>query len=312
MGQVFADFPKFTTLTLEDRNTYNDLVSRFPVTIQYSFHPLMSWWGVIDKCMLSELNGNLVFSFWLPGMDDASGFGLLGTSKVDETICEIFDHQKKQGGEPRLVHVPDFVIENIKYTDMFIFDGERNFDEYIVSLNNFSEVSKLSPPRRSALRRLLALFDESQIEVKPIEINAPYNKSLLIDAIKAWEAAGRLNDYAKYEKQGLLYTIKNSGRFEVECIGLYIRGRLQSFFIFEPNDDTRINLGYLRLSYEYPHLIDLAILKYAAWLQGQGFTTVNIDADFGIDLLRSLKLSLGTTTFRRFYTVRPTKGLRHH
>lgn len=303
----FPSFPEFTELKLEHKDVYNEFASQFPDTIQYSFHPLLSWWGIIHKCMVSQLNGNLVFSFWVPGMEDVSGLGLLGVSKIDETICEIFDYQKKQGDEPRLVHVPDFVIEQITYSDIFRFEGERDFDEYIVSLKNFSDISKLSTPRRSALRRLMAGFEESHIEVMPIDMGMPVNKSLLIDAIKAWEPVGRLNDYAKYEKEGLLYTLKNSDFFDQECIGLYINGRLQAFFLFESDDGKRVNLGYLRLSYEYPHIVDLTILKFATWLVDQGYITINLDSDFGLDLLRSLKLSLGATTFRRFYTVRPAK-----
>lgn len=47
--------------------------------------------------------------------------------------------------------------------------------------------------------------------------------------------------------------------------------------------------------------------KFAPWLDGVRHVSINLDSDFGLDLLRSLKLSLGATMFRRFHTVRPAK-----
>ncbi|MBP7807292.1 hypothetical protein KA047_02240, partial [Candidatus Saccharibacteria bacterium] len=165
----FKTFPEFTKLTLADREMYEGLTIRFPPTIQFSFPALLLWWGVIDDCLVSELNGNLVFSLWVPGMEKDSGFSVLGDKLIDETFCEIFDLQKRQGKSARIVHTPDFVIRNCKYPDMFKFTSEPGYDEPIVSVKDFSSIEGLPLAKRRHVRSYLVEFDEKNIEVKPID-----------------------------------------------------------------------------------------------------------------------------------------------
>lgn len=306
----FKTFPEFTKLTLDDRELYERLTSRFPTTIHYSFPALMMWWGVIDDCLVSELNGSLVFSFWVPGMEDESGLGILGDQKIDETICELLDYMKKNHKAARLVHVPDFSLKSIKYPDLFKFTSEPDYDEPIVDIKDFASFDNLPSPRRSAVRRLFSEVNEEDVRVEPIDIDNPAEKQLLNHLVDAWEPAGPLNNYAKYEIQGLHGSIADSERLGFSCIGMYVKGELHSFLLYEHVEDKHVNMGYLRLSYDYPHMIDLALYQYSKWLQHEGAVTANLDSDMGIEVLRTLKLSLGASKYRRFFTVTPAKDFK--
>jgi hypothetical protein len=303
----FPTFPEFKPLTLSDKQYYENFISDFPTTIQYSFHSLFVWWGIVEKCMVSELNGNLVVSFWIPGLDEQSGLGIIGNRKIDETLCEIFDYQKDEGREPKVVHVPDFVIKEINFPDIFSFTSEPYADEPILRLKKFTEVKKLATPRRQALRRLFIALDEGAIDVTEINLGDQFHQRLLKDAVERWEPAGRLNSYALHEKKCLIKSIEENVDVDMRCVGLYVKGKLHSFLLFHFVSSEDVNLGYLRLSYEYPHIVELAIYQYASWMASQGGQFVNLDADAGIEPLRTLKLSLGADKVQRFFTVTPSK-----
>ncbi len=309
----FKTFPEFSKLTLADRDYYENFMSKFPPTIQFSFPALMLWWSVIDDCLVSELNGNLVFSFWVPGMEEDSGLSVLGDNRIDETICEIFDHQKSVGQAARIVHIPDFVIRNCKYPDMFRFASEPNYDEPVISVKDFSSVDGLPLAKRRHVRSYFVEFDEKDIEVKSIDIDKALNKETLANLIDVWAPAGPLNDYARYEELGLRKAIELGSDICMDCIGLYINGLLHSFFMYQMIDNSKqVNMGYTRFSYQYPHLVDLSLHEFAKWLENNGVEFVNLDSDLGLELLRTIKVSLAPSRFVRMYTVNPTTGKKYH
>src|SRR5687768_17214608 len=88
-SDIFKVFPEFSKLTLADRKKYEMLVRGYPPLSDVSFASLMNWWNALDSCAVSTLNGNLIFSYWLAGIEDMSGISIMGTEQIDESICFI-------------------------------------------------------------------------------------------------------------------------------------------------------------------------------------------------------------------------------
>lgn len=86
----------------------------------------------MDAVAVSMLNGNLIISCWLPGDEENSRLSLVGTERIDDTVCIIFDHLCEKGDPSKLVHVPEFVIGSVHYPELFKLTSERDYDECVV------------------------------------------------------------------------------------------------------------------------------------------------------------------------------------
>src|SRR6185369_7708435 len=128
---MFKTFPEFSKLTLADKAEYEELIKNMPSIHDISFFGLMTWWNPLGSMQISLLNGNLVIPYWLPGDDKHSGLSLVGTNDVDESLCILFDHLREKGDPIRLVNVPDFVVANVRFHEMFNFKEERQYNEYV-------------------------------------------------------------------------------------------------------------------------------------------------------------------------------------
>src|ERR1700729_1753334 len=113
----FKTFPEFSKLTIANKKEYEALISDYPPIYDLSFSSLMTWWNPLNSMCVAQLNDNLVMPYWLPGEGVHSGLSFIGTNKVDESLCVIFDYQQSKGEVPRLINVPEFVINSIQYPD---------------------------------------------------------------------------------------------------------------------------------------------------------------------------------------------------
>lgn len=300
----FKTFPEFSNLTLADREVYEDFIENIPPTVQFSFPTLMMWWGSIHQCKVAVLHDNLVFAFWLPGSDRHSGLSVLGTRRIDETICEIFDHQRSTGKKPRLVYIPDFVTKQIRYPDLFSFQPEPEFDEAIINVRDFTDIQNLPNHHKSVVRRYSVEFNQDDIVVEAIDLSRQAEKENLIFLVDQWKQAGPLNDYMKYEQMAIKKHIDNAMKLDLECICLFIKSSPEAFFIFQRvGGGNRVHLHGARFSYKYPHMVEMTIHRYAQWLTDNGVDTVNIDSDLGIDAIREQRLSMSPSGYTRMYTV---------
>jgi hypothetical protein len=240
----------------------------------------------------------------MPGFDEASGLAILGTKKIDETLCEISDHLHQRGETARVVHISEFVLRHMKYPDLYKFEAERDFDEYVLPVSNFSNLEKLLPSTRSKVMRFLAEIAEEDIKLNPIDLRQESNQKMLLELVNSWELMGRMNAMCKYEKDCIKQAINHGWLIGFECLGLYVGGRLASFIIYElPADPNYALVGYARFNYEIPFTFKLSTYEYAQWFAKEGVKFVNIDADVGNTFMRAIKINLGPSNFFRKYTI---------
>jgi len=302
----FKTFPEFSKLTLSDRERYEELVKDYPPLADISFSGLMVWWNILNTCAISQLNNNLVISYWFPGNESVSGLSLVGTNQVDESICLLFDHLRERGMPEELVHVPEFVISQLEYPEMYVCTEERNFDEYVFEVARSYPLTQMFSYRRHRIRSFLARSDEGDMELRPIDLSQQKNRQLLLDY--DWPQKG-VNRIASMFDESWEYTIRHATELGLDNLCLFIGGKLRAYCIFHrPADKRYIIFKHAKIDYGIPRLFDYFVYTVARRFSEQGVAYVNLDSDLGLQSLRMIFITLGPSNYFRKYTVRPRKN----
>lgn len=303
---VFKTFPAFSKLTLEDKPVYDSLIAKFPPVADISFTELMTWWNPLDSGVsISLLNGNLVISYWLPGDEKHSGLSLIGTRKVDESICTIFDYLQEQGEPVRLVNVPEFVVSNIRYTELFNSTEQRQFHEYVVDTSCFYPLKNMAAFKRRRVERVLRRVGEEKIILKSLDLHLVKDRELLVDTAEEWWHRN-INDFGQVEREALMKCILNPDEYEVENLCLFVGKELYGFCIYHrPHDKRYVIIPHIKATHEDTLGFDLIGYSFAKWFAEQGVKYGNLTSDRGRLRLRMFLLTLGPTDFFRKYQVEP-------
>jgi hypothetical protein len=303
-ADVFKTFPEFSKLTLADRDRYEELIKNYPPYSDYSFPTLMNWWNALDCCAISTLNDNLVISYWIPGVDSLNGMAVVGINKVDQTICEVIDYLNSKGENARLVHVPEFVIENIEHPELFNFDSERDTDEYVLSTDKYFPLQRAVSFRRFRINKFLKNTAKSNVVIRNLELNSEKNRFLLMRSVNVWPNDGPTNATVQHSDDAMVVAINEAEKIGTECLCLFIDDKLHAFILFTRALDKRYAVfSHYKSSQELPYTIDYVLYSFAEWFVDHDIRYLNIDADLGVRSLRVFKIALGPQQYFRKYTV---------
>lgn len=306
---MITTFPKFSTLTIADKQEYEQLIKNYPPIADISFAGLMGWWGLYRAPEVALLNGNLIIRYALEGNDGDSGLSLIGTNDVDETVCFLFDYLKERGESPQLVHVPEFVVQNMQYPELFEFEGERNYDEYIISLSKFYPLEGSSHYQQQRVRKCIAKLHNSRVTAGPLDLDERKNRELLLNSVRDWPVRG-INNLSKRENDALRNAITNATNLGLHNVCLTIDGVVHGFILFQaPHDRKYVTLEYVRVSYAIPYILNFMSFMFAEWMAKQEVEHVNLCMDYGKPILRVAKLALGPVNFFRKYKIKPQPSM---
>jgi len=301
----FRTFPDFSVLTLQHRKEYESLIKEYPPIADFSFPFLLGWWGLQAPVAVSIIEGNIIVSYCTKANDTITELSLIGTNKIDECMCQIFDYLKEQGKACRLVHVPEFVIDNMRFPELFNFRSERSYDEYLMALSKFYPLE--NAPRHH-VKRVVGFAQRLagvQVSVGPVDLSRKENQELLLGAIRKWPKRG-INSLASSNNGAMENAIRHAEEIGFNNVCLKLGGELHCFMIFyAPQDKEHISLEYIQLSYAMPELLSFSINMLAEWLFEQGVRYVNLGMDFGKPVLRVAKVALQPVNFFRKYTIEP-------
>lgn len=304
---AFKSFPVFSPLSFNDKAEYESLIKDFPPIADISFAGLMGWWGLHTVPEISILNGNLVVSYFLEGDSKNSGLCLIGVNDVDESLCTLFDYLSDQEREMRLVHVPEFVIDNMRYPEMFSFRGERGYDEYVVSLSKFYPLSQASRYQQHRVDRFVENLSNRRVSVGPIDLKTKEGQLLLLNAVDSWPRKG-INNLSLREHEALQNAVIHATDLGLNNVCIKVDDELHGFLMFQaPRDKRYVTLEYGRMSYKLPHIFSFASYMFAEWFVEQDVEYVNLCMDYGKPMLRVAKLALSPVNFFRKYTLEPIK-----
>ena len=303
----FKTFPEFTTLTPNDRYEYEKIIKSYPPIADFSFPFLMGWWGLRNPVAVSLLEGNLIVSYCTKENDVTPELSFIGTNHVDECICEIFDYMREQGKIPKFVHIPEFVIDSMRYPELFNFEPERGYDEYIISVSKFYPLDGAAWYHKKRVTSFMKKFPDARVSVGPIDLSNKDNKEQVLKIMQSWPKKG-INSLASSTNGAFENAIRQADElgFKNACVSL--DGKLQCVMLFHaPEDGQYINLEYIKVSYAVPNILNFSINMLAEWAAKQGVEYVNMGMDFGKPTLRVAKVALHPINFFRKYTLEPAQ-----
>ncbi len=302
---MFKTFPEFSKLTLNDRKEYESLIKDFPPIGDIMFAGLMTWWNPLGHMSVSMLNDNLVIPYWLPGDEKHSGLSLLGTKKIDESFCTIFDYLRDKGDEARLVNVPEFVISSVRYPEMFSFKSERCRDEYVLGTSQFYPLKNMGGFRRNKVERVLRGVGEENIVAKSLDLDIAQHRDMLIDAALRWRTKN-INNYGKLEEEATRTAITHATALDTENICLFVNGQLHGFCLYvTPIDKRYIVVHCIKATNSNTLGFELMAYAFSKWFADKGVLYANVNSDYGLMRLRMFMLTLGPVNFFRKYIVEP-------
>lgn len=303
---MFRTFPYFSPVTIEDKDSYNELIADYPSVSDIAFTTLMIWWNFDDCLRISTLNDNLIISYNLPGDDKNSGLGLIGTSRIDETMQAIFARQRHTRVKQRLVHVPEFVVANIKDPGNFIIKPERDYDEYIVPISRFYPLEGARHNMRRKVKKFLKEAEGHTVEVRRVDLSDPQVCEFLNAKANEWWAKQPKNDETGNEMQALQIMLPIATQLETRNLCLYIDGEFCGFTLYHLTKDGKYAiLNHIKVDYVLPRIFDYMSYISAADAAQEGAQFLNMEMDLGIPGLRMHKLEAGPADYFRKFTIRP-------
>lgn len=302
-------FPQFTSLTLNDKDLYTELVKDFPPVSDLSFSTLMIWWNFQNSAAISRLDNNLLINYELPGDKANSGLSLIGTSDIDVSLCAVFARQQADGQLQRLVHVPQFVVDQIENPDNFIITNERDYDEYIVPVSQLYPLDNLNHNMRRKVKKFLVATEGTKVEVKSLDLASKASQELLLGASRKWWHTTGHNDKEGNERVAMKIAVENAEMLEMHNVCLFINNELHGFLMYQISHDKQYAImNHLKVSYQYPRIFEFLTYEGAGEVAKQGIPFANFEMDLGIEGLRTHKLELKPTSFFKKYTITPLQN----
>lgn len=300
-------FPEFSPLALNDKQEYERLIDKYPPFSDISFATLHIWWNLEEKLGLSSLDGNLVLNYCLPFDSKNSGWCLIGKNNVDKSIKEIFAHLKQQNRDQKLVHVPDFVIEEVEDKQSLVIEEESDYHEYVCDSRQLASLEGHSHSRtRRKVNRFLREVDERSLELKELNIGDPEIMHLINSSIEKWQP-NRLDesDPGSLGIRAIKHTLDHSDHFETKNLALFVGGQLQGIVLYHLSHDKKhYIITHLRVDYSIPFIFDYMTNQMAVVATKDEVPYLNMEMDLGLEGLRQHKLGLRPVIIFKKYTIR--------
>jgi hypothetical protein len=305
---MFPTFPDFIPLSLELKEPYNKVIGSLPPYSDVSFTTLQIWWNLNEKLSVSLLNQNLVIDYVLPIDANNSGLSLIGRNKADESIATILSYLNQNNKPVCLVHVPEFVVEEIRDRAKFDIREEPDYHEYIL---DSEALTKLEGHEYKLLRKKIKHFtkhvDDKHLEIKELELSLSEVQDELFKSIADWESKNSPNNDPDHsEHQALQKTFAGATTLGIKNMALYINKQLHGIIIYHrPLNGEYYVMHHLKANYETPYISDYMHHEMAKRAMGDNVSRLNIEMDLGIENLKKHKMTLRPAHFLKKYRITP-------
>jgi len=302
---MFKTFPEFSKLTLKDREEYEAFIKDFPPIGDISFAGLMTWWDSPSGVEVSILDNNLVVHYWRPGDEENSGLSLIATNKIDESICTIFDYLRERNMPEKLVNVPEFVIGEIQYHELFRLSEQRCYNEYVMPTTRFFPLKNIGQIRRGRIERQLKKFGESNITMRSLDLEDEDQRGLLLSMAEKW-CPRNLNNFGSVGLEALKKCIDSADQLGMENVCFFNKQEMLGFCLYRLTPDKNYAI-LMHIKATNVHTLGFELIGYmlARWFSAQGIAQANLTEDWGRMRLRMFMLTLGPVNFFRKYTIEP-------
>ncbi len=290
-----AIYPSFQPIDLESKEVLEEFVRKFPHHADFNVWNMIGW-ADEERNSFSFLNDNLILRSpdWY---SDRDSYSLLGITKIDETLDELFRTTE------RLEAVPELVVQNIAGPDHFLIEEDRDNHEYILSLE---KLVNLKGNKFYSIRVEVSRFPQfhPKCKVRQLDFENPNDYKDVIETAKTWcEKKGFDDRDVEAEVNGIRGFIQYAPLFKSISLGLYIEKEMVAFTINEVvNQDTAITHFAVGDS-DYEGSSRYIAHATAKMLNRLGCDYLNYEQDMGVPGLRKAKLAYRPIRFLKKYRI---------
>lgn len=298
-------FPDYTRLTFDNRDKYEQIVKQYPPYSDIAFSTLMVWWNFDNALDVSMTqNNNLVIEYRLPGDEENSGTCLVGMENIDADIKTIFNYKKSEGLHLRLVHVPEFAVQNICNKKILTIVEENSYDEYIIPTSRLYPLESVHTDERRKIKRFTEVVGKDNIKICSLDLDEIENQKLLLrNAYKWWKETPRTNDVEGNEQKAMQKSLALASNLGMNNLCLYVSDELVGFVTYHISHDGRYYIGAHLKAKRIPYIFDYLEYLVAQKAYENDVQLLNIEMDLGLPGLRTHKLGLRPIDFFRKYSI---------
>ena len=293
-----SQFPLFSKLTLEDKNSIEKITSQFEPYSDFNFTSLFCW-NLDGSTEISNLQGNLVIKL----ADYLSGeiiLSILGDSSINESIHTIM------GLKPKLDLIPKAVIDRLKDKSQYKIVEDRDSFDYIYNTN---ELAGLSGQKFKKKRNKINKFNKS-LATRKLEIRvsrSPDRIELkpLYELCQKWskETSQQEGDFYS-ERKAIRRLLSHFSELNLVLIEVVIDGQLVAFSANEiVNKDYAICHFEKALKTSGDNVYTYLASESAKVIRNLGPQYINWEQDLGLDGLRKSKLAYHPVGFLKKYSI---------
>lgn len=289
------EFPSFSPLEVSDADRYNALISSFPPYSNFAFSSMYVWYTFRQGLSVATLDNNLVIYYDMPYDERNSGYSVIGNNDIDNALTTVLDSEVRGVGVRKLVHVPEFVINQIVDKGQFKIREEDDYSEYIL---DSAATASLERPELGRIRRKVNRFlrevDGRKLEIKSLDLGQDSNRQLVLERVLQWESSHpNGNDPARTELDVLRKTLQYASTLCIQNCCVFIDERLEAICLYSQTaDKSAYILHHLRVNYSFPYLFDYVTKLVSTLAKDNEVSYINMEMDLGIENLRRHKMLL--------------------
>ncbi len=308
----FPLFPHFRKLVAEDRREYLIHYGRVEPYSDFSFNNLIIWLDLHNDLEISHYKNCIILRFTNPFEHRRRelAYTILGDEDCREIVEAIFDYQRAQHQEARLIMVPECVISNMLQShdlpQSLVIHANSDHCDYIFDV---AEVVAAEGGKYEELRRSLRLFSRKNIGVVSVEyfdLNDPNTHIVLMAALKEWQKDEGFiaNDPTFDEEKALTRYFVFNKSCPAICRVYFLDDKMFGFSIIHyPPQKGWIIFNHLKCDRNVAHGYDFIYYDTMCRLATEGITSVNFEQDLGINGLSLHKRHLGRSRYLYRYNI---------
>mgnify|MGYP001601893906 CR=1 FL=1 len=289
-------FPPFTFLSINHKNSVDDITKHFEPYSDFNFTSLFSWQGE-GEAQVSQYNNNLIIKIphYLTG---EPVYSILGKDKVDDAINLLLTNFKA------LSLVPEITLKNMVQAEKYeIKEDSDNFD-YLYSVNDLVSLTGTTYKKvRNKINSFTSDHAESAVATSSTRnISDEYVQTILSLNSKWVDESSNSKQEAYFESQAIKTLLENANALNIIVVEIMVDNEIKGFSINEilPN-------GYSICHFEKTlksHHVNTGhylVHEVAKLLKTNGIHTTNWEQDLGIEGLRRSKESYRPIKFLKKY-----------
>lgn len=233
------------------------------------------------------------------------------SDRADEVLALAWEAALEDLAQPVISLVPEHTLALLQQPERFIFDHNRDEDDYIIDVGVGHDPSNWKKKRRKALREFdRAAGPDHSISQLPLE--EAISRHDLLAMFDRWQdSASREDLEVEIERAAIAKLVEAPWLDAVEVLTLETRSDgLIGYSVVEVVRPDVGNVHFAKGDRRVPGVFARLTLAERLWAKDSGLSTINIEQDLGLPGLRASKLAEQPSGFLKKYAVQAAPGVR--